>query len=116
MRIQLWTYFSFIIFLCACSPKVKPTITKSYPPLDYRETVSVLGLNEDAPANAEILGTVKIGDSGFSTNCGYDVAIEKAINEARKVGGNAIQITKHIPPNLMGSTCHRITARILRLS
>jgi hypothetical protein len=34
--------------------------------------------------------------------------------EARKIGGNAIKISKHKPPN-MGSTCHRITAVILRI-
>ena len=79
------------------------------------EEVKVIGLKDPMPAHAEEIGSVKIGDSGFSTDCGWDIALEKAVNEARKKGGNAIKIIKHTPPN-MGSTCHRITALILRVS
>ena len=35
--------------------------------------------------------------------------------EARKAGGDAIKIIKHRPPSLFGSSCHRITAKILRI-
>lgn len=104
-----------ILILYACAPSVSTSISKHYPPLDYREEVKVIGLKEPMPANAEEIGSVKIGDSGFSTDCGWDIALEKAVNEARKRGGNAIKIIKHTPPN-MGSTCHRITALILRVS
>jgi len=105
----------YILLLSSCSSSISTTLSKHYPPTDYREEVAVIGLKDPMPANAEEIGTVKIGDSGFSTDCGWDVAIEKAVNEARKHGGNAIKIIKHTPPN-MGSTCHRITALILRVS
>lgn len=104
-----------ILLLSACSSSISTSISRHYPPIDYREEVVVIGLKDPMPTNAEEIGTVKIGDSGFSTDCGWDVAISKAINEARKNGGNAIKIIKHTPPN-MGSTCHRITALILRTS
>jgi len=42
------------------------------------------------------LGKIKIGDTGFSTDCSYEKAIEIAELEARKVGGNAVKITKHL--------------------
>lgn len=115
MRPLTLIFTGCILILNACSASISTSISKQYPPLDYREEVVVIGLKDPMPANAEEIGTVKIGDSGFSTDCGWDVAIEKASNEARKKGANAIKIIKHTPPNL-GSTCHRITALLLRIS
>jgi hypothetical protein len=105
-----------MLSLISCSPKISTIISKSYPPLDYREDVRVYELNEPVPSNSEKIGVVKIGDTGFTTNCKYEIVLEKAKLEARKAGGNAIKITKHIPPSAMESSCHRITAQILRLS
>lgn len=105
---------TFVLF-SSCAPKISTAISKSYATLDFREEVNVLGLAEDVPANSEELGVIKIGDTGFSTNCDWDVVIDKAKTEARKVGGNAIKITEHIPPSVFGSSCHRITAKILKV-
>ena len=104
-----------LIFFNSCNPKISTSISKSYAPLDYRQEIVVIGLNQAEPDNSELLGTVKIGDTGFSTNCDYSTAIDKAKLEARKVGGNAIKIIEHKPPTAMGSSCHRIKARILML-
>lgn len=104
-----------VLILNACTPKISTTISKNYSALDYREEVTVLGIHDHVPADSEELGVVKIGDSGFSTDCGWDIVIDKAKIEARKVGGNAIKITNHIPPSPMGSSCHRITAKILKV-
>ncbi|MDR1172677.1 MAG: DUF2846 domain-containing protein [Bacteroidales bacterium] len=104
-----------LLMLNACSPKISTSINRSYAVLDYREDVMVFGVEEVEPDDAERLGTVKVGDTGFSTDCGLDVVIDKAKMEARKIGGNAIKITKHIPPSMWGSSCHRITANILKV-
>jgi hypothetical protein len=90
-------------------------LTKTLPPLDYKEEVIVLGVTEPAPASATEIGEVKVGDTGFSTNCGWDVVIAKAIAETRKAGGNVLKIISHKPPTVMGSTCDRITAKILKV-
>ena len=90
-------------------------MTKTYPALDYKEEVTVIGITEEPPATATEIGTIKIGDTGFSTNCGWDVVIEKAKTEARKAGGNVLKITEHIPPSMMGSSCDRITAKIFKV-
>jgi hypothetical protein len=103
------------LMLGSCAPKISTTINKNYSALDYREEVKVLGLQDPVPAYSEELGILKIGDTGFSINCGWDVVLDKAKMEARKVGGNAIKITKHIPPSILGSSCHRITAQILKV-
>lgn len=103
------------IFFSSCSPKISTSLSKSYPPLDYKQEVLVIGLDQAVPENSEVLGQVKIGDTGFSTNCDYDIVIDKAKLEARKAGGNAIKIIEHTPPSAMGSSCHRITAKILKI-
>jgi len=112
-------YFTFLMLIAlaatACSPKISTNISKKYSALDYREDVVVLGIKDEVPENAERIGTVKIGDAGFTINCGFDVVIEKAKTEARKNGGNAIKIIKHTPPSMWGSSCHQITAEILKI-
>lgn len=104
-----------LIIFSSCNPKISTSLSKSYPTLDYKQDVLVLSLDQAEPENAEVLGQVKIGDTGFSTNCSYDIVIDKAKLEARKAGGNAIKITKHTPPSAFGSTCHNITANILNI-
>ena len=115
-KLHLRITLAALIFLGSCNPKITTSLSKSYAPLDYREEVVVIGLNQPEPDDAETLGQVKIGDTGFSTNCDYNVVIDKAKLEARKAGGNAIKIIKHIPPSIMGSSCHIITANILKIS
>jgi hypothetical protein len=109
----------YILFACAllasCGPSVNTTIATKYPPLDSSESVRVIPIDDQAPQGAINIGTVKIGDTGFSTNCGWDVVIARARDEARKAGGNAIKITEYIPPSLFGSSCDRITALILKI-
>ncbi len=116
MNIKVLSLVFCVVIMGSCTPKITTSVTKAYSPLDYKEDVRVFGLEEDSPINAEVLGTVKIGDSGFTTDCGWDLVIEKAKLEARKLGGNALKITEHRPPSAMGSTCHRITATLLKVS
>nr|WP_319569649.1 hypothetical protein [uncultured Draconibacterium sp.] len=106
---------ALLFALSGCSPKVVTSISKKNEPLDYTEKVAVIELSQAIPSGADELGEIKIGDAGFSTNCSWEVVIEKAKEEARKVGGNAIKITEHKLPSIMGSSCHRIKAKILKI-
>ena len=103
------------LIICSCSPKISTSISKNYQQIDYKQEIVVFGIDDTEPDAAELLGQVKIGDTGFSTNCNYDVVIDKAKLEARKVGGNALKIVEHKLPSAMGRSCHRITAKILRV-
>jgi len=109
--------FAVILFtlITACSPKITTNLYQTKTPLAPTETVAVISLSEAIPENAEELGEIKIGDTGFSTNCTWEAVIKKAQEEARKVGGNAIKIIEHIPPSVLGSSCHRIKALILKV-
>jgi hypothetical protein len=115
MRKHLIYFLGFIFILSSCGPKISTSISKNYTPTDYREDIRIYGLQDVIPEKSEELGIVKIGDTGFSTKCGWDIAIESAKIEARKTGGNAIKIIEHKPPTVMGSSCHRITAKILKV-
>ena len=114
MKINIFLIIGSALFLTSCSAKLTSSIQRAYAPLDYTEEVRVFALGEETPPNAEKLGTIKVGDSGFSFNCSYAVVVEKAKTESRKVGGNAIKITKHKRPDIW-SSCHRITAEVLRV-
>lgn len=105
----------FIMILSSCAPKISTSISKRYEPVSPGEDIRVFGLKDAVPPNAEILGTIKIGDTGFSVHCGWDNVIALAKQQARKAGGNAIKITQHIPPSIFGSSCDRIQANILKV-
>lgn len=109
---------SFCILIAGCSPKVVTSLTTNYSSLDPTEEVVVLDMNKSDMIikDAEQLGTIKIGDTGFtSTRAGaYDAVLELAKEQARRAGGNVVRITSHRHPD-GHSTIHRITADILRV-
>jgi hypothetical protein len=108
--------FAVSFWITSCSPKVTTSIIKKYEPTDFKTEVIVLGLEDQIPDDAEVLGDLKIGDSGFTSKCAFEDVIAQAKMEAMKVGGNVLKITEHKLPTAMGSTCHRISARILKVS
>ncbi|MGC3976814.1 MAG: hypothetical protein QM751_00365 [Paludibacteraceae bacterium] len=116
MKKLLFILTVFALAMISCSPKITTTISKQYPALKFNDDVKVFVLQDPTPTNSEEIGVVKIGDTGFSTNCDWEIVIEKAKLEARKVGGNAIKIIEHTPPSAFGSSCHRITAKILKVA
>jgi hypothetical protein len=117
-KIFIFTLLSFII---SCSPKVRMDIKKKYNPLNKNDVVQVYGLNEQIPNEYEDLGEMKVGDSGFTRDCQYEVIIKTAKKEARNIGGNAIKITDHAPgkyvnsPDYKVNICDEISAKILRI-
>lgn len=114
-NIHVLLILAMFIALSSCNSNISTSLIKKYPALDYKQDVVVIGLDQQVPDNSEEIGQVKIGDTGFTVNRGYDVVLEKAKLEARKAGGNAIKIIEHRPPTIMGSSCHRITAKILKV-
>ncbi len=109
------SFFALICVLTGCNPKVTTQIVKSLPETDKYQGVEVIELNQEVPKNVEIIGRVKVGDTGFTmtSNCTYYAVVEKAKEEARKMGGNMIKITEHKLPGM--STCHSITALVLHM-
>lgn len=102
------------LVLTSGSPRINLQITKEYPPLDFKEEVKLFETNEDLSSKGEELGVIKLGDTGFTTDCNFVQMVEYAKIEARKVGGNAIKIIDHKKPDLI-STCDRIAVMIYKL-
>lgn len=112
-KLHLLIIATTLLYFSSCSPKISTSLTKNLPPIDYKQEIIVIGLNQLEPDNFELLGEVKVEDTGFSNNCSYNIVIDKAKLEARKAGGNAIKIIKHKQPSTFGSSCHQIIAKIL---
>lgn len=106
----------FLVFiLTSCSPRITTTVFKQYPPVDKTAPVRVFEYGEQAPESSEVLGMVAITDKGFTTKCDYESVKGFAIEETRRMGGNAFQVTDHRLPNFWGSTCHEIAGTALRI-
>ena len=104
--------FLVILFLSSCGAQIQTVRYLEQDTLHYAEVVNVIDLDKNPPRGSKILGKVRIGDGGLTTDCDYYSVIERAKLESRKIGGNAIHITEHKFPDF-GSTCHRIEADIL---
>lgn len=103
------------VIFCSCSPKIRTSVSEKHEKLNETNKVVVFNAKSELPSNYSKIGTTKIGDSGFTTNCDLNTVLEKAKIEARKNGANALLITEHLYPSTFGSTCHRITADLLRI-
>ena len=106
--------FLIILFLWSCSPKIRNSISNSqFQPLDSKAEVIVVDSTTNV-LGSTLIGTFKIGDSGFTDDCGYNKVIDHAKIQARKFGGNVIQLTEIKRPQKWGSTCYSIKGNILR--
>ena len=52
----------------------------------------------------------------MSTKCNYDQVVWLAKQETAKAGGNALALTDHRKPSLLGSSCHQIAGSMLLVS
>ncbi|MEQ8324037.1 MAG: serine protease [Cytophagales bacterium] len=102
-------------FLQSCSTAIQTAYT-GYNPLPLNTYVTIYGANDIVPSNYKPIGQFRIGDSGFTTNCGYTKVMEDAKSACRRMGGDAFQITslKEPDPSGLGSTCYRIRATAYR--
>lgn len=103
------------IVFCSCSPKIRTSVLEKHEKMNDTDEVVVFNAKSELPSNFSKIGITKIGDTGFTTNCDLSTVLEKAKIEARKSGANALLITEHLYPNLLGSSCHRISADLLRI-
>ncbi len=105
---------TMIMFIASCTPKVTTKLdTKSYSQLDKDEEFYILKGTQEIPDGSEYIGSLKIGDSGFSTDCGYETVMKEAERAARNSGANILYLTEIISPNF-GSSCYRIKAKLYR--
>lgn len=107
--------FALIVIVSSCSTSKKVSVLQTHTPFDEKTTVTVISASQKVPDNAKLVGSIKIGDSGFTTKCTYADVVNDATKQARAMGANLIQIIKHKEPNPLTSTCHRIECEVYRV-
>ena len=115
-RIALFAMALAAAFMCSCSPKVHKHIIKEMHPVGNETEVTVYGIGEIVPENAEVIGSVSVLNGGFTTHCDWETVLETAKQEVRAAGGNGIEIVQHSYPGQNGSNCHQIAAYMLNIS
>lgn len=65
--------------------------------------------------NKKAVGVIKLRDSGFSTKCSEDIAMDVLRKEACAANANLVLITEETPPDLL-SNCYRCDASFYRIS
>ncbi|MCF4101881.1 DUF2846 domain-containing protein [Gillisia sp. M10.2A] len=114
MDIKKLSLMLLAIIAVGCSPKIRSNLANtSFSALESKEEILVLDTNEKVPESSQFVGDLKIGDSGFSTDCGYTKVIDEAKIAARKSGANLVHLTEVKKPNF-GSTCYRIKAKLYK--
>ncbi|MCC2547378.1 DUF2846 domain-containing protein [Hymenobacter sp. BT175] len=102
-----------LLILAGCSPRVRTVLNDvSRPALPADAHVVILDENTPAPKGTLLLGSISIGDTGFSAGCSFDKVLEIATARARQLGGNLVKLTRLTPPD-EHSTCFRIEADLL---
>ena len=103
-----------VLILQSCSPKIRTNLsTETHQALTDNTEVLIIKQDEKVPENSIFIGDLKIGDSGFSTDCGYTTVMEEAKTHAKNSGANLIHLTEVKKPS-SGSTCYKIKAKLYR--
>ena len=113
MKRSLFAIILGLMLLCGCSPKVTSSLSTARAPLGPETEVTVLDQFSPEPSGLAFLGTVKVGDTGFTAtkNGSYEAVLDLAKAQALQAGGNVLRITKHLHPDGR-STIHRIEADV----
>jgi hypothetical protein len=111
----LFLLTTLLIITSSCGPRFRSTITSKQQPLSEKDGVLVLQKDEPFDEEGIEIGTIKSGDSGFSSNCSYNEVIGTLTQTARLNGANIVKIIEHKTPDFK-STCDRITAKIYRVT
>lgn len=107
--------FILIGFLSqSCSPRISSDLSsEKHIPLKNDAEVFILDVGEFIPENSEMIGHLKIGNFGYSMDCGYGIAIEKAKKMARSNGANIIVLEEIKKPNLL-KVCYGLEAKMYK--
>ena len=107
MRKLYFISFLFSLFLSSCGAVINESISKTYSYLPIDAKIAILEVKHNVPANAEKLGIISFGDSGFSTDCDYYSNLSKARRRAREIGANIVKINQVTEPSIV-SSCYRM--------
>ena len=105
------------VFIIGCAPSIKRS---GYNDISVENNVECDVSIEKSSAAAEpkgySIGLIKVRDTGFSINCGYDDVITILKNEACKQQANYVYIRKEKYPSFFGSSCYRVEAELYKVT
>ena len=97
-----------------CGPSVKTEIDGlTGSPKGVIAPIDIYEDERSIPKGTTVVGTIRIGDTGFSTDCGFRTAVAAMKEEARRIGADGVYLARVQEPDWW-STCYRITGRLLR--
>ena len=103
--------------MIGCAPSIKRSGFEDARGLNDVECDVAIEKSSDAGEPREnSIGLIKIGDTGFSINCGYDDVITILKNEACKQQANYVYIRKEGLPSFWGSSCYRVEAELYKVA
>jgi hypothetical protein len=103
-----------MIFLHSCAPEVFVVKKSMREPLTSDQEVHVFWMDDPYRDTIDMIGYIYIGDKGNTAeeNCTFEEVLRIATYEARFLGGNVLQIQKHVLPISGQSKCHQIEAKV----
>ncbi len=113
-RISLFACVLLAVLLTGCAPRVATDLASHEWPATSPDSVYVFHINERVPQGAQVIGKVKVVDTGFSVGGSYERVMQLAVNATAKNGGNGLKITEHHWPD-RHSTIHRVWGDMLRI-
>jgi hypothetical protein len=112
MKVTLWIAF-FSLFLTSCATQIDYTANSSgrLPrPADCNIEVYFPGTPLNKPY--KVMGSLVIGDTGFTVDCSQTTVLKQAREQGCKAGADAIVINEVKEPDWI-SLCFRIRANML---
>lgn len=116
MKVKIYLYSILIFFISSCGYR---KIRVGYEAKKYPQTVENIPIYHstygyERSSNIEILGTMKLWDTGFTTNCHEDDAHLLLRKEASTLNADLIIIYDEERPDKK-STCYRCTANFIKI-
>lgn len=106
--------FLSALLLSSCTSKIKTRLSDTrFAPLQVNSLILMTENQAEIPADSDFVGTLKIGDSGFTIDCDYEAVMAHTRVAAQQSGANLVLLTEVQPPNF-GSTCYRVQAKLYR--
>lgn len=102
-----------IIVLASCTPAIQKNISSDYEQEVQPQDIAVFKPDMVLPEDAQKIGSIEIGDTGFTTDCSLTKVVNLAREKASQQGAHAIKLTNVNEPDL-ASTCYRINAYAYR--
>lgn len=110
-KLRISGLFILLVVLCGCGPAVYTKVYQVQEPIPASEAVVVLDKHTEVYSGAVLLGTIRVEDTGYTIGCTLPQVLEKAVVEARKMGGNVVRVVQVYPPGY-GSSCYRVKVEV----